>query len=110
PRFMAEMARSKLAFSPFGYGEVCWRDYESVLAGAVLVKPDMAHVETTPDIFIPWETYAPVAWDLSDFEAVVRRLLADADLREKLARQAFEALHDWLASDAFARGMARVLT
>ena len=110
PRFMAEMARSKLAFSPFGYGEVCWRDYESVLAGAVLVKPDMDHVETTPDIFIPWETYAPVAWDLSDFEAVVRRLLADADLREKLARQAFEALHDWLASDAFARGMARVLT
>ena len=109
PRFMAEMTRSKLAFSPFGYGEVCWRDYESALAGTVLVKPDMSHVETMPDIFIPWETYAPVAWDLSDFDAVVRRLLADPPLRERLARQAFDALHGWLTSDAFARSMARVL-
>ncbi len=106
PRFMVEMARSKIGFSPFGYGEVCWRDYESIMAGAVLLKPDMAHVETTPDIFVPWETYAPLAWDLSDFEATVRRLVGDEALRRRLARQAFAVLHDWLKSDAFARAMA----
>ncbi|GAB4265936.1 MAG: hypothetical protein Kow0013_14610 [Pararhodobacter sp.] len=107
-RFMAEMRRSKLCFSPFGYGEVCWRDYEAVVGGAVLVKPDMAHVETDPDIFEAWETYVPVRWDLADFEDTVRRLCADAPLRERIARTAFDRLHDWLSSDAFARSMTRL--
>ena len=105
-RFMVEMRRSKIGFSPFGYGEVCWRDYESVMAGAVLLKPDMSHIETAPDIFVPWETYVPVAWDLSDFEDTTRRLIADHALRDRIAAQAFDRLHDWLKSDRFARVMA----
>jgi hypothetical protein len=106
PRFIAEMKRSKLVFSPFGYGEVCWRDYEAVMTGAVLLKPDMGHVQTDPDIFVPWETYVPVAWDLSDFEATVRRVVGDEGLRSRIARQAFDLLHGWLKSDQFARSMS----
>ncbi len=106
PRFMVEMARSKLCFSPFGYGEVCWRDYEAIAAGAVLLKQDMAHVQTDPDIFVPWETYVPLRWDLSDFQDTVRRLAADSALRDRIAGQAFGVLHDWLRSDKFARAMA----
>jgi hypothetical protein len=106
PRFMVEMRCSKIGFSPFGYGEVCWRDYESVMAGAVLLKPDMSHVETAPDIFLPWETYVPVNWDLSDLEDTVRRLVADPGLRQRIARQAFDTVHDWLTSDKFARTLA----
>lgn len=105
-RFMAELRRSKICFSPFGYGEVCWRDYEAVMAGAVLLKPDMGHVETDPDIFVPWETYAPVAWDMSDFADTARRLVADEGLRARIAARAFGVLRDWLCSDAFARRMA----
>ncbi|PVH28571.1 glycosyltransferase [Pararhodobacter oceanensis] len=106
PRFMVEMRASKIGFSPFGYGEVCWRDYEAVMAGAVLLKPDMSHIETAPDIFVPWETYVPIAWDLSDFHDTVHRVAADAPLREKIAAQAFDTLHDWLNSEQFARSMA----
>lgn len=108
-QFLVEMRHSKLCISPFGYGEVCWRDYEAALTGAVLVKPDMSHVETDPDIFIAWETYAPVAWDLSDLADVVQRLLADERLRTKLATQAREVLRRWLQSDAFARRMEPLL-
>ena len=39
---------SKLCFSPFGYGEVCWRDFEAMSTGAVLVKPDMSHLQARP--------------------------------------------------------------
>lgn len=108
-QFLAEMRHARICLSPFGYGEVCWRDYEAALTGAVLVKPDMGHVETDPDIFIPWETYAPVAWDLSDFADVVQRLLADEGLRAHLATQAHDVLRRWLASDAFALRMERLL-
>lgn len=108
-RFLSEMRHSKVCLSPFGYGEVCWRDYEAVLTGAVLLKPDMSHVETDPDIFVPWETYAPLAWDFSDFADVLHRLLADEALRLRITTQAHETLRRWLASDAFARRMAPLL-
>lgn len=105
PRFLTEMRRSKICFSPFGYGEVCWRDFEAVLSGAVVLKPDMNHIETDPDIFVAWKTYAPVAWDLSDFREVVDRLLADRSLREEIAGNAYRAVQGWLKSDRFARRM-----
>ena len=28
-KFFAQLRHSKICFSPFGYGEVCWRDYEA---------------------------------------------------------------------------------
>lgn len=110
PRFMVEMRRSKIGFSPFGYGEVCWRDYEAVMAGAVLLKPDMSHIQTDPDIFVPWETYVPLNWDLLDFEDTVRNLVSNEPLRAKIARQAFDVLHEWLLSDKFAKTMAPLFT
>ncbi|MFD0858017.1 glycosyltransferase [Roseovarius aquimarinus] len=108
-RFLRELRASKMCFCPFGYGEVCWRDYEAILCGAALVKQDMSHVETAPDIFIPDETYVPVKWDMSDFEPRVRDLLADHVKRKRIARNAFEVLHDYARSDAFVAQMAPAL-
>ena len=54
------------AFAPFGWGETCWRDFEAVCYGCLLVKPSMAHIDTQPNIFIEKETYVPVRWDLTD--------------------------------------------
>lgn len=108
-RFLTELCHSKVCFSPFGYGEVCWRDFEAVMSGAVLLKPDMGHIETDPDIFLPWETYVPLAWDLSDLPEKLRRLLDDAPLRERIATRAFDRLRDWVASDRFARKLSPLL-
>lgn len=108
-QFLSELRHSKVCLSPFGYGEVCWRDYEAVISGAVLLKPDMSHVETAPDIFVPWETYVPLAWDMSDLSEVLHRLLGDAPTRERIAMQAFDRLRAWVVSDSFARQMAPML-
>lgn len=67
-QYLKEINLSKLCFSPYGYGEVCWRDFEAVACGATLVKPDMGHLRSLPDLFIPFETYIPVKWDMSDLE------------------------------------------
>jgi hypothetical protein len=108
-QFIAELRQTKICWSPFGYGEVCWRDFEAVLSGAVLLKPDMSHLETEPDIFVPWETYVPVAWDLSDLGDTVRRLLGNEGLRSRIATKAFDTLRHWVRSDSFARSMAPLL-
>jgi hypothetical protein len=104
-RYMAEMGQSKICASPFGYGELCWRDIEAFLAGAVLLKPNMSHLDTLPDLYRPWETYAPIAWDFSDLPEVVDRLLSDEALRTRLAQTAFTETRRYLAEDRFVTDM-----
>jgi hypothetical protein len=105
--YYQEMLRSRICVSPFGYGEICWRDFEAVLCGCVLVKPDMSHVQTEPDIFVPGETYVPVRWDYADLVPTLQGLLAQPERCERLRANAFRALSTYLAQgrvlDAFQR-------
>lgn len=103
--FMAELRAAKLCFSPFGYGELCWRDLEAILAGAVLIKPDMSHLVTLPDLYEAGVTYLPVRWDFADLEDVVRGALADDALRARLATEAHRRVRDYLRSGEFLRDM-----
>lgn len=100
-QYMRELKAARVCFSPFGYGEGCWRDYEAVWAGALLIKPDMSHIETRPDIFEPYKTYVPIAWDFSDFAEKVSYYLEHEDLQREIAENAFNRLHQYLNSDAF---------
>ena len=55
--------------SPFGYGEITLKDFEVFLTGGVLLKPDMSHMETWPNLFVAGETMLAHSWRLSDFIA-----------------------------------------
>jgi hypothetical protein len=96
-KFLAELRASKLVFSPFGYGEICWRDIEAIAAGAVLVKPDMSHLATRPDLYENGITYAACRWDFADLADVVQGLLADPDRRARLAETAYTRARRYLA-------------
>lgn len=108
-RYRRELAASKICFSPFGYGEVAWRDYEAVLYGSLLIKPDMSHIETDPDIFRPFETYVPVAWDFSDLEDKIRHYLAHDDERRAIVASAYRVLRDHARGAAFVDQMRPLL-
>jgi hypothetical protein len=106
--YFDELFGSKICFSPFGYGEVCWRDYEAALSGALLVKPDMSHIETSPDIFVPFKTYVPVAWDLSDLQEKVGYYAAHSEERRAIAERAFAVIHSYIQHDGFLKQMKPV--
>lgn len=97
--YMQELRNSKICFSPFGYGEICWRDYEAIATGATLLKPDMSHISTNPDIYIPFETYVPVKWDMSDLDDKIQMLLENDELRQKIAKTAFDTVRSNVLSD-----------
>lgn len=99
--YMDEMRNARLCFSPFGYGELCWRDIEAFQTGSVLIKPDMSHLDTLPDLYEPGVTYLPVKWDFSDLEDVVRAALADEDLRSRLASEAYARCSQYLTPARF---------
>jgi hypothetical protein len=93
-RYQRELESVAAVLSPFGWGEVCFRDFEAIRAGAVLLKPDVSHLETFPSVFEPGETYVPVRWDGADLLARAGEALGPASA--KIARQAWERYHDEL--------------
>ncbi len=93
-QYNREIQNSRITLSPFGWGEVCFRDFEAVLNGSLLVKPDMSHLETWPDIFIPNETYIPIQWDGSDLMEKIDFYLANESMCRMITRNAFENYHD----------------
>lgn len=86
--YFMELRRTLIAVSPFGYGEICYRDFEAMLSGAAVLKQDMTHLETWPNLWVAGETYLPFAWDGSDFDARLDAALGDRHHTAALAAEA----------------------
>ncbi|MEP1356288.1 MAG: hypothetical protein ABJX32_04210 [Tateyamaria sp.] len=104
--FHSEMARSRMCFSPFGYGEVCWRDVESMAHGAVLLKPSMDHLRTLPDLYEADVTYVPLAWDCSDLAEKVDWVTAHPDAAQAMVSEAFTRVRNYIMDRRFLTDMA----
>ena len=69
--FIKEGQNSKCILSPFGWGEICGRDFEAFVYGGCMIKQDMSHCVTYPDAYQPGLTYIPLKWDFSNFKDVL---------------------------------------
>lgn len=69
--------RSKIAISPYGMGELCYRDLEAIQHGCIIIKPDMSNVLTEPNLFINNETYIPCKVDYSDLPEIIDKILGN---------------------------------
>ncbi len=90
-QYNREIRHAKITLSPFGWGEVCFRDFEAVLNGSLLLKPDMGHLETWPNAFVPGETYVPFSWDGEDLVEKGTYYLENEAERRRIAGNAFDA-------------------
>lgn len=104
-----ELSTSKICVSPLGYGEICWRDFEAVLWGCLMVKPRMDGILTKPDIFVPGETYVPVSWDLSDLSQKCAYYLEHEEERLRIVRQAYATLSSFYEEERFFDEVAEIL-
>jgi len=111
-KYRAEMRQTLIVPSPFGWGEICFRDFECFLLGATLLKPDMSHLETWPAYYEPGVTYVPHAWDFSDFQNKVVGLLDSPATCQRVAQAAQDKYLESLSSaggEAFARHVAALI-
>lgn len=97
------MRQSKICISPYGDGEICWRDFEAIISGAILVKNDMSHLETWPDVYKPMETYIPVKLDFSDLEEVICGVINNYSKYKYITRNAYKVLKESFDNEVFAR-------
>jgi hypothetical protein len=85
-KYWSELGRSKISISPFGWGEICIRDFESIICQTCLFKPDITHLSTFPNYFIPDYTYVPFKWDLSNLDEKIEAYL-DNDFYKSIVSQ-----------------------
>ena len=97
--YLAEMRACRAVVSPFGYGEITLKDFEAFLCGALLIKPDMSHVETWPDLYRDGETIVTHRWDCSDLEERLDDALADDSRREAIAERGQALYRHYIAGE-----------
>lgn len=106
--FNLELQAAKMCFSPFGFGELCWRDIEAMAFGSVLLKPSMDHLRTLPELYEPNVTYVPLAWDFSDLAEKVAWIKDNPEAASAIARTAFERVQTYLRTRRFVDDMGEL--
>ena len=86
-KYLNEIKNSKFVFSPFGWGELCPRDFETFLYGGILMKPEMKTIQTWPNWYIPYETYLPVSWKLNNLKNRLTYGIENYKILSKMAIQ-----------------------
>jgi hypothetical protein len=92
PEFVNTMQRSKCTISAYGMGELCFRDFEIIQFGSVMIKPDMSRVITHPNIYIPYETYIPCKLDWSDIIEKIEWVKSNPKQCEEIAERAKQVM------------------
>jgi len=87
-QYLNEMANSKICLSPFGLGEITLKDFECFLAGSLLMKPDMSHMNTWPNFYQKDKTYIAHDWDITNLEEKIEWVLDNNEKRVEIAQNA----------------------
>lgn len=101
--YRQRMQNSKITFGPFGWGELNIREYEALIFGCLLFRPDLSHMETWPDIFIDGETCIFYRWDFEDLEPKLKSLLNDDKKRVEIAQNGQEAFRNSISKEGMER-------
>ncbi|MDA8791503.1 hypothetical protein N9M93_04055, partial [Candidatus Pelagibacter bacterium] len=72
--YINQIRLSKYVLSCYGWGEICYRDWEAAINYSLILKPDMSNIDTWPNLYNSYKTYVPLLWDLSDLEYQIYRL------------------------------------
>ena len=83
--YLKNLWNSKISFSPFGMGEICFRDFECMQFGTIFIKPNQDLVHTIPNIYEDGKTYIGCKYDWSDLEEKIDYIMTNFDeLNEKI--------------------------
>lgn len=88
--YFKELDQSKICVSPFGLGEITLKDFECFLSGSMLLKPDMTHMDTWPNLFQNRKTCLFHSWDADDIKDKIDWALNHNEERIAIAKDGQE--------------------
>lgn len=101
------MRTSRFVVSPWGLGEPCYRDFEAILCGCMVIKPDTTYIKTVPGEFyrMPQFSRGVCRPDFSDLEEAIGRA-QEISLADKATWAQW--LLDQNSSEANAKRLAKI--
>lgn len=75
--YQKTLHQTKIVVSPWGFGEACYRDYEAMYCGCVLIKPNSDFVKVEPNIYQSNITYVPCSPNFEDLKDKVNYVLSN---------------------------------
>jgi hypothetical protein len=101
--YINTLYKSRMSLSPFGMGEVCYRDFEVFELGVPMIKPSMDIVSTTPNPYIPDETYIPVDLDWEDLNETVLKMLDKPDKLQYIVENSRKVYDELYSAHSFCK-------
>ena len=103
--YLATLSNTKVLVSPWGPAGFSKMDFEALLCGAIVVKPECSNIKTLVDIYDPLHGYVQYCSpDLSDLRDVVLYIVNNLDEYVEISREAKQALRQYYVTAN--RGMA----
>ena len=97
--YIQTLSQSKICLSPFGMGELGFRDFEAMKYGTIILKPSHKLVDSVPNMMIDDETYIACAHDWSDLDEKIDYVLDNfKEVNERInynIRKAFEEKYSY---------------
>ncbi len=78
------LRNSKVCVGAYGWGEVCYREFEATICGVAFMTADMSNIDTWPNIYLKGETYLPYDLDFKNLNENLNSLISDVNLRKRL--------------------------
>lgn len=101
-KYWKEIRKAKVLLSPFGWGEVCHRDFEGFLSGNVLMKPSVEHLDTWPPLFEAGKTYVELSWDMEDATETLDAVLDQYEEYRDVAKAGQQRYREYLTGETAA--------
>lgn len=79
--YLIELRKSKVSVGAFGWGEVCYREFEAIKMGSAVIFPNVDYMETWPNIYQDNISYVSYKLDLSDLLEKIEIVVNDNNLR-----------------------------
>jgi len=103
-QFYQNMYDSKIVMAPIGYGEMAVRDIEAASFGSILIKPDMSHLQSYPNIYEDGKTYISCKYDWSDVEEKIDYVLSNYnELQTMLTENMRKAYQEQYSAESLVR-------
>lgn len=84
--FLLSLKKSKISVGAFGWGEICYREFEAIKMGSAILFPNMDNIETWPNIYQDRVTFLSYDYDMSNLLDRAKELIDNDNLRNTLIK------------------------
>ena len=98
-KYLINLMNSKISVGCFGWGEICYREFEATRMGTAFVYPNLQYIETWPNIFVDGKTYKSYELDFSNLQDAIEFLLDNKNSRDEMVYNSQEILNGVYSSN-----------